>query len=122
MFLPLCMVLLLHRAIEGFVLQRLHQRQRKSFSTVSSNEDLLPGITAIDDANPELLGKLEKLRDKPYFRFYSIDILASCEYMPQELYECYTQTCEIYPEDEDKVSIFFRRKPLECTHSINLGP
>lgn len=76
-------------------------------SSVSSNEDLLPGIAAIDAANPELLAKLESLRDKPYFRFYSIDILASCEYMPQELYECYTETCEIYPEDENQVRVFF---------------
>jgi Endoplasmic Reticulum Oxidoreductin 1 (ERO1) len=66
-------------------------------------EDLLPGITAIDTANPELFQQLNVLRDKPYFRFYSIDILASCEYMPQELYECYTQTCEIYPEDGEQV-------------------
>jgi hypothetical protein len=71
----------------------------------SYNEDLLPGIAAIDAANAELLSKLEVLRDQPYFRFYSIDILASCEYMPQELYECYTQTCEIYPEDGDQVRI-----------------
>jgi Endoplasmic Reticulum Oxidoreductin 1 (ERO1) len=69
-------------------------------------EDLLPGIAAIDAANHELLQKLDVLRDKPYFRYYSIDILASCEYMPQELYECYTQTCEIYPEDGDQVRLF----------------
>ena len=27
-------------------------------------------------------------------------MLASCEYIPQELFECYSQTCEIYPVDE----------------------
>jgi hypothetical protein len=70
----------------------------------SSNKELLPGISAIDQANDELFEKLERLREIPYFRFYSVDILASCEYMPQELFECYTETCEIYPEDEDVVS------------------
>lgn len=74
-----------------------------SASAISSNEELLPGIAAIDKANDELFAKLESLRENPYFRFYSVDILASCEYMPQELVECYTEACEIYPSDEDEV-------------------
>jgi len=32
-----------------------------------------------------------------------VDMLASCEYMPQELFECYSETCEIYPVDEEEV-------------------
>ena len=72
-------------------------------SAVSSNEELQPGIAAIDAANPVLYDKLSRLRDNPYFRLYSVDILASCEYMPQELFECYSETCEIYPVDEDEV-------------------
>ena len=63
----------------------------------------MPGIAAIDARNDEILTKLEKLRTSPYFRFFSVDILASCEYIPQELVECYTESCEIYPADEDKV-------------------
>lgn len=74
-------------------------------STISNDEELLPGIAAIDQSNNDLKAKLEKLCDQPYFRLYSVDILASCEYMPQELFECYTESCEIYPEDEDDVSI-----------------
>jgi hypothetical protein len=70
----------------------------------SSNEDLLPGIAEIDKANDALFEQLQALRDQPYFRYYSVDILASCEYMPQELFECYTESCEIYPEDESEVS------------------
>jgi Endoplasmic Reticulum Oxidoreductin 1 (ERO1) len=78
------------------------------FSTISSfnnqnQEYLMPGIAAIDARNDEILSKLEKLRTSPYFRFFSVDILASCEYIPQELVECYTESCEIYPADEDKV-------------------
>jgi len=30
-------------------------------------------------------------------------MLGSCEYMPQELFECYSETCEIYPIDEEEV-------------------
>jgi len=72
-------------------------------STISSNEELKPGIAAIDAANPSLFRRLSQLRDNPYFRLYSVDILASCEYMPQELFECYSETCEIYPVDEVEV-------------------
>jgi len=76
-------------------------------STVSSNEELLPGIAAIDAANPALYEKLTRLRSNSlYFRLFSVDILASCEYMPQELFECYSESCEIYPVDEDEVRKF----------------
>lgn len=72
-------------------------------SAVSSNGELQAGISAIDAANPALYDKLSRLRDNTYFKLFSVDILASCEYMPQELFECYSETCEIYPVDEDEV-------------------
>jgi len=75
----------------------------KSVHAVSSNEELLPGIGAIDSMNAELSEKLNVLRDQAYFRLYSIDMLASCEYIPQELFECYSETCEIYPIDDDEI-------------------
>lgn len=83
---------------------RIPLLSRNAVTTISNNEELLPGITAINEANGELNSKLSKLCDHLFFRLFSIDILASCEYMPQELFECYTETCEIYPEDEDAVS------------------
>eukprot|EP00522_Entomoneis_paludosa_P014743 CAMPEP_0172447040 /NCGR_PEP_ID=MMETSP1065-20121228/6435_1 /TAXON_ID=265537 /ORGANISM="Amphiprora paludosa, Strain CCMP125" /LENGTH=351 /DNA_ID=CAMNT_0013198247 /DNA_START=304 /DNA_END=1359 /DNA_ORIENTATION=+ len=72
-------------------------------SSVSSNEELLPGIQSIQQGNAELFQRLENLRGVPYFRLYSVDILASCEYLPQELFECYTEGCEILPVDEEEV-------------------
>jgi hypothetical protein len=51
--------------------------------------------------NSDLCDRLEALKDKPYFRLYSVDILGNCEYMPQEIYECYSEACEVYPVDED---------------------
>jgi len=72
-------------------------------ATVSSNEALKPGIATIDSANDQIMKHLNELRQSQNFRLYSVDILASCEYMPQELFECYSETCEIYPVDEEEV-------------------
>jgi len=74
-----------------------------SSSAISSNEDLLPGISVIDDANDVITEQMGGLEDSPYFRLFCVDILASCEYMPQELFECYSETCEVYPVDDDEV-------------------
>lgn len=70
---------------------------------MSSNEELLPGIKAINAENHQLFELLTKLKEQAYFRLYSADMLGSCEYLPQELKECYSETCEIYPVDEDQV-------------------
>mmetsp|Transcript_11602 Transcript_11602/g.20901 ORF Transcript_11602/g.20901 Transcript_11602/m.20901 type:complete len:410 (+) Transcript_11602:167-1396(+) len=67
------------------------------------DESLAPGIQAIDAAMPTLAPLFAELRSLPYFRLYSCDMLASCEYIPQELFECYTESCEIYPVDDDEV-------------------
>lgn len=75
--------------------------------SLASNEDttadLKPGILAIDSMNSDFQRTLEDLRHYPYFRLYSCDMLGSCEYMPQELFECYSQSCEIYPIDEEDI-------------------
>jgi Endoplasmic Reticulum Oxidoreductin 1 (ERO1) len=82
---------------------RIQPSSRNAVTTISNNEELLPGISAINESNNDLSAKLSKLCEHSFFRLFSVDILASCEYMPQELFECYTETCEIYPEDEDAV-------------------
>lgn len=76
----------------------LHSSTSSSFTA-----DLKPGADAIDSGNPELYPLLNTIRSKPFFRLYSVDILASCEYMPQELFECYSESCEIYPVDDEEV-------------------
>lgn len=70
---------------------------------------LAPGIQAINSALPDLSPLFEQLRSLPYCRLYSCDMLASCEYLPQELFECYTESCEIYPIDDDEVPSEIRR-------------
>jgi len=77
-------------------------------STVSSWIDarssyLTPAVDMIDEFNPPLEPVLCALRKVPYFRLYSVDMLASCEHMPQELTECYTESCEIYPVEPEDV-------------------
>jgi hypothetical protein len=83
--------------------QRSSPRTTLLSAIVSSNEDLKPGIATIDNANDQIVEQLNELRTSQNFRLYSVDILASCEYMPQELFECYSETCEIYPVDEEEV-------------------
>ena len=115
---------LLVHGIDGFSLPRIHShshyspgngiKSQQSTGTVlksaaiSSNEDLKPGIAIIDAANEQLMEQLDQLRQTQNFRLYSVDILASCEYMPQELFECYSETCEIYPVDEEEVRVVFQ--------------
>ena len=74
-------------------------------SAVSTNDELVPGIAAIDSVNDDIRSTMMALRDAPYFRMFAVDILASCEYMPQELFECYSELCEVYPVDDDLVSM-----------------
>ena len=59
------------------------------------------GAIAIDPEVDELVDLLEEIRSQPFFRLYSVDLLASCAYMPQEITECETQSCDLYPVDED---------------------
>jgi hypothetical protein len=97
----------LHRFEGANVKDRPSFANAKLFMTaapISTNPDLLPGIAAIDAQNHGFYEHLHELREKPFFRMYSVDMLASCEYMPQELFECYSETCEIYPVDDDDVS------------------
>lgn len=78
---------------------------QSSSASITSNEDLKPGISVIDDANDVISQQMENLQESPYFRLFCVDILASCEYMPQELFECYSETCEVYPVDDEEVCI-----------------
>lgn len=89
----------------------------------ASTEALTPAINVINELNGEIEPKLEMLREKPYFRLYSVDMLGSCEYMPQELFECYSETCEIYPVDEEEVSdICWHKTFVLCFDFLYLIP
>lgn len=72
-------------------------------SSTLHDESLAPGIDAINAALPSFTALISELRSQAYFRLYSVDMLGSCEYIPQELFECYSESCEIYPVDDDEV-------------------
>jgi len=61
------------------------------------------GLAAIDEYNEDLLEILDELRAQPFFRLYSVDLLKGCNYFPQGIDECDSQSCEIYPMDEEDV-------------------
>lgn len=95
-------------AVPKISTERGHIIKRRDYSIYSqATDDLAPGIDAINSMNGDLEQLLNSLRDQHYFRLYSVDMLGSCEYMPQELFECYSETCEIYPVDEEEVSLVF---------------
>ncbi|KAG7363945.1 endoplasmic reticulum oxidoreductin [Nitzschia inconspicua] len=87
---------------------RLFSSSSSSSSVISSNPDLLPGIELIDQYNAQIQDQVDQIRQASYFRLFCVDILASCEYMPQELFECYSETCEVYPVDDDDVPSVLR--------------
>ncbi|KAL7522573.1 hypothetical protein ACHAWX_007271 [Stephanocyclus meneghinianus] len=82
---------------------RVTATRQQATSAPLHDTSLSPGIAAIDNALPALSSLFSQLRSLPYFSLYSCDMLGSCEYMPQELFECYTESCEIYPVDDDEV-------------------
>lgn len=84
---------------------------RLSFTV--ENHELSDGIKSIDESNEKLLEMLLELKQNPFFRLYSVDMLASCEYMPQIQEECYTEACEIYPVDEEEVPSSMRDIDME---------
>lgn len=53
----------------------------------------------IDEYNEDLLDILDELRQQPFFRYYSVDLLKGCNYFPQQEDECESQACELYPAD-----------------------
>lgn len=94
--------LISHKQCTTYIPSTKTQLQMATAATLH-DQSLSSGILAIDKAMPTLSPLLSELRSLPYFRLYSCDMLASCEYLPQELFECYTESCEIYPVDDDEV-------------------
>ena len=68
------------------------------------SENLAPAHAALHEpaAIASFLPSLkELLSTTPSLSLYSIDLLAGCEYLPQEMEECSSATCELYPLDID---------------------
>ena len=73
---------------------------------ITEEKELYEAIECIQSQNDDLLTMLDKLRSESlFFRLYSIDMLGSCEYLPQLFEECYSSACEIYPVEEEEVRL-----------------
>jgi len=67
-----------------------------------SSEDvwLLEGAAALSEYTSALAPEFEALRERPFFRYYGVDLLASCTYLPQQETPCELDACEIEPSDD----------------------
>ena len=69
----------------------------------SSAEDaawLVGGVSAVRASNHELLPLLTELREARFFRFYPVDLLAGCAYMPTHEAPCELDACEVDVAEE----------------------
>lgn len=64
-------------------------------------EDLwvLEGAAVVAQYTGELEPHFNGLRRRPFFRYYSVDLMASCSYLPQVESPCELDACEIEPTD-----------------------
>lgn len=79
------------------------RKNRYSLNRDVSSDNIQSGMREIEAENPRVLEIVGELSMLPYFRYYCVDVLASCEYLPQEISECNAEACEIYPSEESEV-------------------
>ncbi|KAJ1623538.1 hypothetical protein T492DRAFT_1054005 [Pavlovales sp. CCMP2436] len=63
------------------------------------------GVDAINRQVDSTVAKLKQIVDSDFFCLYSVDMLASCAYLPQETDECTLQECECLPCDDEDVPV-----------------
>ena len=61
------------------------------------------GLAAIEEHNEDLLDVVDELRQQPYFRYVSVNLLNGCNYFPQQEDECDSRSCELYPVDDEGI-------------------
>lgn len=82
--------------------QRLATFKKTSASTLISDPCWrTEGLQAIDLYNEELLEIVDEIRAAPFFKLYSVNMMNGCNYFPQGIDECESQSCELYPVDLD---------------------
>uniref|UniRef100_A0A7S3FF16 Uncharacterized protein n=1 Tax=Haptolina ericina TaxID=156174 RepID=A0A7S3FF16_9EUKA len=63
-------------------------------------DKIAEGLNVVRTGNTGLLPLLRGLREFEFFRFYAVDLLASCSYMPTHEAPCDLDACEIDPADD----------------------
>ena len=91
------------RLAEGeFIVQR-HEWEslpNPRFAYNAAEDDwVLEGAAAVRDFTASLEPEFAALRSRPFFRYYQVDLLASCTYLPQSEAPCELDACEIEPSD-----------------------
>ena len=62
---------------------------------------LAEGVEVVRSQNPTMLPLLTRLRDFEFFRYFAVDLLAGCSYIPTEDEPCGLDACEIDPVDDE---------------------
>jgi len=62
---------------------------------------LAEGVEVVRSQNPTMLPLLTRLRDFEFFRYFAVDLLAGCSYMPTQDEPCGLDACEIDPVDDE---------------------
>lgn len=65
-----------------------------------SNAPLSDGIAKVKAGGKDILPLLEELREFSFFRYFHMDMMTSCAYMPTHEQTCAMETCEISPVDD----------------------
>ena len=74
----------------------------------NSIPELAEVIAALGAADLGVLSELEDLRSQKFFALYSIDMLANCAYLKDQLDECEFDACEVLPEEPAPLRLFAR--------------
>lgn len=67
------------------------------FFAEEENDWLVTAAAAVASHSAVLLPAFSALRQRPFFRYYGVDLLASCGYVPQSESPCELNKCEIEP-------------------------
>jgi len=102
-----------HTPMNKMLSARRRNGVKKWLAVTVEDQELSKGIESINNSNRELMEMLMEMVENPFFRLYSVDMLASCEYLPQITEECYTESCEIYPVEEEEVPSGMRSIDME---------
>lgn len=70
------------------------------FDYIEDDDWLAKGITTVDELNGLTLPLLTQLREFEFFRFFAVDLLSSCSYMPTHDEPCGLDACDIEPAED----------------------
>ena len=83
------------------------------YTAAGDSDWLLAGAAALSQHTAALAPQFAAVRERPFFRFFAVDLLASCGYVPQNEVPCELDACEIEPT-EDVPPPMMERDANEC--------